>query len=819
MPNPRAAFSAADLLHLASELDTVVLNFPQQPDDEMQAAARVLQAACLRAAAASVSTCSFLRLPEEVFMKVLRELKAKHLAAVAATCRAVNEGSPSLINRGAQSAVAHQYSAELAALPPKGMRAQGQLRWLEGAAIEAQRWLLHVGPHLEYSVRNPERVKVTWPKAHGHDGSSSNWLEAVARFAAGGRDPTVYKGSNGRSKPGKYAREGVRASLLFLTAMASQTATAFACDRDDYDAQEGKFPTPGMTMGLIRWVAAQVPTLDFAIDLPLVQVIAQQLLRICKDDWKTRDWCNMFLTEGNEVVFRTYQVKEHLEPLLRAILAALSAAHGAEDDRTLSARLDLGEVLASAACVQECADKPGYKRAVRWGEVPDGNAEAVLAEALTTVRWSGHELTSPLAVRTFTARAGWLAQRGLFADAAILLREVLEAFIQRDGGYTVACMRDDHGLAHQIQCVVRHTRKQPPASNALLEGCKLLQAHLNALPTLDGGHTEDSVLLLSHLRRVQGGAMLLEAEALARELLANREHAWDLHPQAKLLKVLAAQAALGWDGKAKEVQECRAELCSSMIAELNSLPRAEDADQLFGSCLGAMQHIGYYHDGSGHDLNKAMKELFRLKSKFLREHGLVDEVEARQKALLHERKAAVCQSNDNSARETYHVRGRLVVVLLVQGKFDAAMDELIGLTTEIEKTLGVIDRLAKNARNMLQRLNGRLRNVEGELICTAEQMEAVLRNRIAACQRSAQGGTEATDLVEDFQTLPEMVLYRLTDTAERLVNMLVDKRRSVGEIESAARLVARAGRALVNVVSTSADDIKIGDDISISRSA
>lgn len=200
--------------------------------------------------------------------------------------------------------------------------------------------------------------------------------------------------------------------------------------------------------------------MDVEKELPIAHAIMHTLLRICKPDWKTRDQCKSFLTEGKQAVLRTYRVRDQFEPLLRALLAAASAAHGTDDHRTIRARVDLGEVLASAASVQKCPDQPGYVKTVRWGEVPaHGDAESLLGEALSAVRRIGREMTSPLAVRTATARAGWLAQCGHFAKAAALLREVLEAFTRRDGGYTSASWGGDHDLAHQIQCVVRHTRK------------------------------------------------------------------------------------------------------------------------------------------------------------------------------------------------------------------------------------------------------------------------------------------------------------------------------------------------------------------------
>lgn len=421
----RAALDPADLLHLAASLDTIVLTFPQQPGDELQAAARVLQAACQRVAVACASVCHILRLPDEVLMRVLCELKSNQLAAFAATCRAVNDGSPSLINRGAQLAIARQYSAELAALPPAGLRAQGQLGWLERAAVEAQHWLKEVGPRIRNNVRHNELpMTVIWPKAERCD--ESRWLEAMARFGARGRDLTVLgkKENSILDVTGEYAREGVRAALLFLSCMATRTSILADANLSEYERQEGNYPQPGITAGAVQWVAAQVPSMCVENELPLADFIMRKLMEACKADWKTRDQAGTFFTDGDRVVMRTYALRENYEPLLRALLDARSAAHGPDDGRTLRARVDLGEVLAAAAAVQPCPDRPSFVQTLRWGEVPHGDADAVLADALSTVRRLDLELTAPLAVRTCSVRAGWLSQRGLFAGAAALLREV-----------------------------------------------------------------------------------------------------------------------------------------------------------------------------------------------------------------------------------------------------------------------------------------------------------------------------------------------------------------------------------------------------------
>ena len=492
-----------------------------------------------------------------------------------------------------------------------------------------------VGPRFDRAQQfNSGDVARIWPKT-GHQRDESNWLEAVARFGAGGRDLSICSDNYTLDEQGEYARSGVHAALLFLKFMANQRMIASQDHYNDYAEREGAYPAPIISMGAVRWVAEQVPSLSIE-HYASVEFIARMMTEGCSESWKTRDQAGLFHTEGNKSVLKAWNVKNECEPLLRAILDARRAAHGADDRRTIAAQIALGEVLAAAASVQPCEDHPTtHVKTVGWGDVPHGDADAVLADALAAVRRAELPLTSALAVRTFSARAGWLSQRGIFADASSLLREVLEAFVVRDQGYTGESWGDDNGLAYQIKAVVRHTRKQPPESEALLEGCRLLRAHVTALRNYngDGEHDlralyfqDDAKLLVSHLRRVAGGGLLDEAETLARELLANRTHAWELEQLAQLLKVLAAQAALGWDGKAAALQACRAELCSSLLDKINSRLHPYGADYLFGSYDPMSGRVGYYPDGSGNDLDRAVRSLFGFKPKFLREYGLIAEV-------------------------------------------------------------------------------------------------------------------------------------------------------------------------------------------------
>mgnify|MGYP001353275845 CR=1 FL=1 len=133
--------TAAEILRLAGELDTLSLTFPQEPSGEVEAAAWTLREACQRFAAACISPCHLMRLPDETLLRVLCELTSRDLSALACSCHALSDGSPcSLIDRGAHDALNHQYSSELAVLPPQNLRGHARLRWLERRAHRLRQW-------------------------------------------------------------------------------------------------------------------------------------------------------------------------------------------------------------------------------------------------------------------------------------------------------------------------------------------------------------------------------------------------------------------------------------------------------------------------------------------------------------------------------------------------------------------------------------------------------------------------------------------------------------------------------------------------------
>ena len=323
-------------------------------------------------------------------------------------------------------------------------------------------------------------------------------------------------------------------------------------------------------------------------------------------DWKSRDRGRAIYSTGDDSVLAAHRAKTLCEPLLRALVAAKIERQGPDTAAVLSAKVVLGETLAAAACV--CINSPADGSIVRWGEVPTNDADAVLAEALDSVRGSELLLTSPIAERTLSAYAGCLSQQGLFAKSAVLLRELLEAFVHRDGGYTRESFgATDAGLGYQIQALANHTRKAGP--EACMAGAELLRVHLTALRNhQDTGeynlcyfhYERDARLLLSHCRKAEGGVLLEEAEVLARELVTQRQHAWDLKPLLKLLKVLEAQVALGWDGAVSAMEECREAFCTEFVATINSSD-GYGSDQLFGGhglLRDTIMYAGYCEDGS-----------------------------------------------------------------------------------------------------------------------------------------------------------------------------------------------------------------------------
>ena len=520
------------------------------------------------------------------------------------------------------------------------------------------------------------------------------------------------------------------------------------------------------------------------------------LMRDCvhSNHWKSRDRAGLVYTTGNDSVLAAYRVKALCEPLLRALVAASIERHGPDHAAALSARVVLGETLAAAACVS--MDSPTDGRLLRWGTVQTSDADAVLVEALASVRRSKLLLTSTAAARVLSAYAGCLSQQGLFARSAVLLRELLEAFVHQDGGYTNASFGcNDAGLGAQIQALARHTQKA--GAEACMAGAELLRVHSTALRNYqDTGeynlrrlyYEADARLLLSHCRRAEGGVLLAEAEVLARELVTQREHVLDLAPLSKLLKVLEAQVALGRDGATSAMEECREAICTELIATLNSAD-GYGGDQLLGKMREIVTGVGYFRDGSSCSMeNMGAHRLGGIKLRFLQERKIIEKIEAMQRARL------VMMRSTGAPVPALLAHGRLLGLLLTQGKWDEASAELCELSASVSASVDVTadswqPTLGDDVMSVLT-LRHLFRDADAkEPILTQGCEEAVLRHRVAACQRQYT--------LDHPQAA--RILLALNKASQDLATLLLSTAADMGEAESMARLCATTAKALLGV--------------------
>lgn len=437
-----------DMLRIAADLDMLALTFEENPSADTLAAIRKLQEACKRISNACISPSHLLRLPEEALMRILRDCNFDALAAVSSSCHALQDAT----GRGASDAISHQFGAKLARLPPRNFHPLARLRWLERARNEAQQWLTAI-------IEGPQegRGETVWPKASRD--TESCWMEAVARFAGHGRDLAVDldQGYRHQYEQGEGGATAVRVALRYLHMMARRSAVE---ETDSYEQRVGHYPAPPITKGALQWVAAQ--DLHAESDLQMAQNIMDCLLRT----FDVGDWKTAVGGGRQEALVAAYSLRLRCEPLLCALLQAWTGLLGPDHASTLAAQAALGEVLAAAECVQAAEGSAAGQISIsflQWGEAPRGEADEVLAKALTAVRRSGLAVTSQLARRIISARAACLSQQGRFAEAAVLLTEVLVACVQRDGGYTRASWGGDGGIGHQIQELARHTRQARPA--------------------------------------------------------------------------------------------------------------------------------------------------------------------------------------------------------------------------------------------------------------------------------------------------------------------------------------------------------------------
>ena len=518
-----------------------------------------------------------------------------------------------------------------------------------------------------------------------------------------------------------------------------------------------------------------------------------------------------FSTSGNEAVVAAYNAKSLCEPLLRALLAANIERHGPDHAAALSARVQLGEVLGAAACIS--FNPPNGARLLAWGAVPTSDADAVLALALASVRRSGLLLTSEIAVRVVAAYAGSLSQQGLFARGAVLLRELLEAFVHRDGGYTVANWGSDGGLGPQIQVLASHTQ------NAVPEGCmagvSLLRVHLAALRSHNAANPHSDLrslyyqrgaqLLLSHCCNAGSEALLAEAEVLARELVTQRVHAWDLTPYSKLFQVIEAQVVLGREGATFALEECRETICMEVVATLNSTD-VYGGDHLLGTQMRELvSRIGYFTDGSGKSQEQlGADRMCGIKLHFLRQHGMIERIESMQR----ERLDNACRTKDATTlripasvpRVALLAHGRLLGLLVTQGKWDETSSGLCELSALVSASVDATDKLAEDVDMILALLRNKFRSVDGnEPILLLGCEETVFRHRVAACQQQYASDPQAARI--------QLLLIK---ASQDLTILLLSTAADVGEAESTARLCATTAKASLDALRAS--DVEQGKE-------
>ena len=317
-----------------------------------------------------------------------------------------------------------------------------------------------------------------------------------------------------------------------------------------------------------------------------------------------------------------------------------------------------------------------------------------------------------------------------------------------------------------------------------MAGAELLRVHLTALRNnQDTGeynlryfhYERDARLLLSHCRKAEGGVLLEEAEVLARELVTQRQHAWDLKPVLTLLKVLEAQVALGWDGAASAMEECREAFCTEFVATINRSDGYE-SDLLFGGQLcDNIRDAGYRKDGSCHG---GERQLCGIKLRFLQQRKMTERIEAMQRARL------------VTLRSTAPVRallahGRLLCLLLAQSKWDETNAELCELSASADMT----DEMVNDVKSVMILRNSFRDTDAKEPILTQGCEEAVLRHTVAAFQRQ---------YTPDHPQAAK-ILRALCDASRALARFLLRTAADMGEAESMARLCMSTSKNLLDL--------------------
>ena len=329
----------------------------------------------------------------------------------------------------------------------------------------------------------------------------------------------------------------------------------------------------------------------------------------------------------------------------------------------------------------------------------------------------------------------------------------------------------------------------------------------------------DLKLLLSHCRKAEGGALLAEAERVAREMVASPRYNWDLTPQAKLLKVLSAQAALGWEGKEAAAQKQRSELCTALIEKVNSTD-GYGRDTLFGSRIGlsfercgyfsdGSGYFGYFGDGSGKDPASGHRMLEGVKVRFLRQQGLLEPLETMQKARVAackaRRGADTTSGEGEGALDCLRAQARLCNLYMSQGKIDEAVAKMCELSAAVDEELGATHKLAKEVLEEIKHLRVMRRHPVGdERIVSTDEWETLLRRRIGTFERHlvAEGSEQ------ELQTTRRGLVQAAVELAELLKD---EKCRPSDEWESIAQLAVRNAQAWVDTCHASDAPVETRD--------
>ena len=269
--------------------------------------------------------------------------------------------------------------------------------------------------------------------------------------------------------------------------------------------------------------------------------------------------------------------------------------------------------------------------------------------------------------------------------------------------------------------------------------------------------------------------LLEEAEVLARELVTEGKFEWVVKPLLKLLKVLEAQVALGWDGAASAMEECREAFCTEFVATINS-SHGYGSDKLFGGQLrDIILDAGYCRDGSYNC--RGERHLCGIKLGFLQQRKMTERIEAMQRARL------------VTLRSTAPVRallahGRLLCLLLAQSKWDETNAELCELSASADMT----DEMVNDVKSVMILRNSFRDTDAKEPILTQGCEEAVLRHTVAAFQRQ---------YTPDHPQAAK-ILQALCDASRALAILLLTAA-DMCEAESMARLCLSTSKTLLDL--------------------